>query len=355
MLFTTSICGNYLPRAIALGESIKRHYPEAKFFPCLLERALPAGAEAIPAFSGILLAKDIVPYNFEHFIFRHSIVEAATAVKGDLMLHLFKAFPEENAIIYLDPDTHLYSDFPELEALMEEHPIVLTPHLVNRSDFVPMEVSILEHGLYNLGFLALRRSDEALNLLDWWRDRLHRMCYDAKYTGIFTDQKWFDLAPLFFKTKLLMHPGYNVGPWALHSRPAATDEKGKVMISGQALRFIHFSGFPGTFYNCANNWPRSGKEIFIELADAYAQKLQENARFASLPWSYGRYLDGRRISQFARIKWRQLPVDGDISPFSLSNRKILGKLWFTSSFDTLCRKLYVLFYMKMRSRFHMWD
>jgi len=353
MLFTTSICGNYLPRAIALGESIKWHYPGAKFFPCLLERTVPA--DAFSAFSGILLAKDIVPYSFEHFIFRHTIVEAATAVKGDLMLYLFKAFPEEDIFIYLDPDTYLYSDFPELEALLNDHSIVLTPHLVSRSNFIPMEVSILEHGLYNLGFLALHRSDEAVNLLEWWKDRLHRMCYDAKYTGIFTDQKWFDLAPLFFKTKFLMHAGYNVGPWTLNSRIATTDENGNILISGQPLRFIHFSGFPNTFYHCANNWPPTGKEILIELADAYADKLQENKSFACLPWSYGRYLDGRRISEFARIAWRRFPVDGDVSPFSLSNRKILGKLCFLSPFDILYRKLYGRFYTMMRSYFRVWE
>jgi hypothetical protein len=355
MLFTTSICGNYLPRAIALGESINKHYPGANFFPCLLERSIPDGAENLSVFSRILLAKDIVPYNLEHFIFRHTIVEASTAVKGDLMHYLFEAYPEENVFIYLDPDIYLYSDFPELEALLDEFPIVLTPHLVNRSDFVPMEVSSLEHGLYNLGFLGLRRSIETSNLLEWWKNRLHRMCYDAKYTGIFTDQKWFDLVPLFFKTKLLMHSGYNVGPWALHSRTATTDENGSIMISGQALRFIHFSGFPDIFYHCVHNWLSKGRDIFVKLADVYAAKLQENVRFASLPWSYGRYLNGRRISEFARMTWRRLPADGDISPFSLSNRQILGKKWFLTSFDTFYLTWYKKFYEKMRSSFHIWD
>lgn len=355
MIFTTSICANYLPRAAVLGESIKQHYPKAKFFPCLLERSLPENMSDSTVFTDILLTKDVVSFNFDHFIFRHNIVEASTAVKGDLMRYLFREFPEEDTIIYLDPDVCVYSNFPELEMLLDDCPIVLTPHLINKSDFVPMEVSILEHGLYNLGFLALRRSEEAFQLLDWWRDRLHRMCFDAKYTGIFTDQKWFDLVPLFFKVRLLTHAGYNVGPWALNSREITIDGCGNYFFSGEPLRFIHFSGFPETFYFCINNWAPSGKELLTELANAYAKKLGKNSELSSHSWSYGQYLDGRRISEFARIRWRKMPVDGNFSPFGLSNKKILGKYWPLASFDKYYIRAYKKFYEKMRSYFHIWD
>jgi len=355
MIFTTSICANYLPRAMALGASIKRHYPQARFYPCLLERSVPDGASSSPHFDGILLAKDIVPFNFDHFIFRHSIVEAATAVKGDLFLHLFQAFPEEETFIYMDPDTCLYSSMPELEASLQESSIVLTPHLLTETGLIPMEVSILEHGLYNLGFLGIRRSDESLRLLTWWADRLHRMCYDAKYTGIFTDQRWFDLVPLFFKTALLLHAGYNVGPWALHSRPVDPAPDDSLLVCGQPLRFIHFSGFPESFTHCIDIWAPRHKERLHALTSAYAKTLDANKEFASIPWSYDAYRSGRKISDFSRMRWRQRPVDGNISPFDLSDRKILGKWFLLARFDTLYQRLNNKYYEKMRSYFHIWE
>jgi hypothetical protein len=355
MIFTTSICANYLPRALCLGASIKRHYPKARFYPCLLERSVPADAAASPYFDGILLAKDFVPFNFEHFVFRYSIVEAATAVKGDLFLHLFDAFPDEDTFIYLDPDTHLYSSMPELETLLQDQSIVLTPHLLSETGLIPMEVSSLEHGLYNLGFLGLRRSAESVRLNTWWADRLHRMCYDAKFTGIFTDQRWFDLVPLFFKAALLLHPGYNVGPWALHSRPVDLAADGDLLFCGQPLRFMHFSGFPEIFYRCIEGWAPQNKERLFELANSYADALEANKRFAAIPWSYGCYRSGKRISGFSRMRWRQRPVDGDVSPFDLSDRKILGKWVFMARLDSIYTRLNNKYYEKMRSYFHIWE
>ena len=65
-----------------------------------------------------------------------------------------------------------------------------------------MELSSTAHGVYNLGFLAVSRSEEALKMLTWWAERLYLYCYDDMANGIFTDQKWIDLAPCFFNVKI---------------------------------------------------------------------------------------------------------------------------------------------------------
>src|SRR3546814_8145195 len=76
-----------------------------------------------------------------------------------------------------------------------------------------MEISSLAHGSYNLGFLAVSRSANSQAFLQWWADRLFLYCYDDKSRGIFTDQKWIDLAPSFFDVAILKHHGYDFATW----------------------------------------------------------------------------------------------------------------------------------------------
>ncbi len=103
-------------------------------------------------------------------------------------------------------------------------------------------------GLYNLGFAALRNTPEAHALLEWWDAKLHSHCLEDIQTGVFTDQKWMDYAPLLLlESFVLRHLGYNVAYWNLHERvPRRISDRwcvegrnGRV----EDLVFFHFSGF----------------------------------------------------------------------------------------------------------------
>jgi hypothetical protein len=325
MVFTTSICANYLPRAMVLAESIKKQMPGSTFVVWLLEREIPPSIAAFPFFDEVILVKDGVDYNLEHFIFRHQVIEASTAVKGDLFKYILKRYPSENKFVYLDPDIWVYSPLRELEQLLDEHEIVLTPHLLKECGQLVMEISILEHGIFNLGFLAIRRSAEAEKLINWWTDRLHRACFDLKHIGLFTDQKWLNHATVFFDAYVLRHPGYNVGPWSLMSR-GVTLEENRVLVEGLPLRFMHFSGFPDTFNQCVEFWAKEGKEILLKLSDDYAALLKQRnvAGLSAMPWSYAQYASKTPISLFARMKWRTKHYTGESNPYLMSDYKILG-------------------------------
>ena len=151
MIFFTSICSNYLPKAMTLAESVKRHCPDAKFVLCLVEREVPEIAAAYAHFDEVVLAKDAGWDNFDRFMFRHAIVEASTAVKAQFMLNLLERFPDQSKFVYLDPDVLVYSDLVELEQLLDSESIVVCPHLL-RPGNIDMEISSLAHGCYNLVF-----------------------------------------------------------------------------------------------------------------------------------------------------------------------------------------------------------
>lgn len=327
MIFFTSICANYLPKAMALAESVKSHCPGARFVLCLVEREVHPAAAAFPHFDEVVLAKDAGWDNFDAFMFRHSIVEASTAVKPRFMQHLVESHPDADKFVYLDPDVLVYSDLSELEALLDRESIVLCPHLL-RPGNIDMEISSLAHGSYNLGFLAVSRSDNSRAFLQWWADRLFLYCYDDKSRGIFTDQKWIDLAPSFFDVHILKHHGYDFATWSLLGSDLRPGAGGGYMANGDPLRFIHFSGLDSGTIDKAIGWwlTPANRDTFVALYAGYRALLERHGqtRLGKTPWSYACYEDGRPIAREARVayrdqaNWVRIPA-----PFASSDAAIL--------------------------------
>jgi hypothetical protein len=123
--------------------------------------------------------------------------------------------------------------------------VVLTPHLTAplADDRHPSDLSILQSGTYNLGFVAMRRCDDTARLLRWWQGKLERDCVVDIPRGLFTDQKWMDLVPGFCaRTVVERHPGWNVAYWNLAHRQVDPGPSG-FTVNGQPLFFFHFSGY----------------------------------------------------------------------------------------------------------------
>lgn len=326
MIFYTSICSNYLPKAMALAESVKRHCKDARFVLCLVEREVHPAAAAYPHFDEVVLAKDAGWENFDSFMFRHSIVEASTAVKPRFMQHLTERYPDADKFVYLDPDVLVYSDLTELEALLDRESIVVCPHLL-RPGNIDMEISSLAHGSYNLGFLAVSRSANSQAFLQWWADRLFLYCYDDKSRGIFTDQKWIDLAPSFFDVAILKHHGYDFATWSLLGSDLRGSE-GNYVANGDPLRFIHFSGLDSGTIDKAIGWwlGPDNRETFVALYGEYRALLERHgqATLGKTPWSYATYANGRPIAREARVAYRDQALWARIpQPFASSDAEIL--------------------------------
>lgn len=325
MIFFTSICSNYLPKAMALAESVKRNCKDATFVLCLVEREVHPAAAAFPHFDEVVLAKDAGWENFDTFMLRHSIVEASTAVKPRFMIHLTERFPDAAKFVYLDPDVLVYSEFEELEATLDDESIVLCPHLL-RPGNIDMEISSLAHGSYNLGFLAVRRSDNSVRFLQWWAERLFLFCYDDKSRGIFTDQKWIDLVPSFFDAHILKHHGYDFATWSLLGSDLRADGDGYV-VNGDPLRFIHFSGLDSGTIDKAIGWwlTDDNREAFAGLYREYRELLERHGQstLGRTPWSYATYSDGAPISNDIRVLYRDPALWAAIpAPFDSSDEEI---------------------------------
>lgn len=320
LIVFTSVCANYIHKARTLAMSVKANIRDAKMVLCLVERELDPRIKK-DVFDDIILAKDAWEGNFNRFIFKHTIVEASTSVKGQFFRFLMDKYRDEENFVYLDPDVYVYGDFKELQEALEKYPIVLCPHLLQPGN-IDMELSSTAHGVYNLGFLAIHRSEEGRKCIDWWAQRLYLYCYDDIARGIFTDQKWMDLAPCFFNVHIFKHHGYDFAPWSLlNSEICYTD--GEYYVNGDPLRFIHFSGLGATAEKCMREWLPENETVFHKLYNEYveAHNINDRDMVSKTTWSYSNYYSGEEILPEIRHRYRSnYDVMFSIEdPFSKSN------------------------------------
>src|SRR5262249_49877928 len=108
----------------------------------------------------------------------------------------------------------------------------------------PTENTFLRYGVYNLGFISARRTDESLALMRWWKERTYSAGHFSPDGGMFVDQLYMNLAPLLFGgISVLRHEGYNVAPWNLHERVLSNKDGSYVVNDTFPLVFFHFSSF----------------------------------------------------------------------------------------------------------------
>ncbi|WLD94964.1 glycosyltransferase [Alkalihalobacillus sp. AL-G] len=300
MLFSTIVCSNHLALASILGESIKQLMPGSKFIVCLLEKELPSTINSYhSSFDEVVLANDIGIERFNQTIFKYNQYEASGSCKGQLFRYAYQKYPKENSFVYLDADTQVFSPFFEVSEALKSYSIVLTPHLLYPSGngSINDELAIMSTGIFNTGFLAIKRSKYAKEFIDWWSDRLRQFCYTDPARGLFNEQKWVDLVPVFFdQVHTLKHPGYNVANWNLFERNIAKQDN-MYLVNGVPLRFFHFSGVK-KISKILHKLNSETTLYGMEIVRHYKQMLKQNGHHKQIKikWSYDYFDNDKPIS-----------------------------------------------------------
>ena len=313
MLVYTSITKSYLPKARVLAKSIKQFHPNWTFV-LLYSDTLPDGFEMNnEPFDEILTIQQLNIPNWSAWAFQHALVELCTAVKGPAAKILSQR-PGVDKIMYLDPDIKVFNSLSSLESLLDLHDILLTPHLLDIENepvaIQDNEMAALKHGIYNLGFFAAKTSGQGFDFLCWWAERLRLFCRDDIPNGLFTDQRWCDLAPAFFSgLGIVRDPGCNVATWNIAHRPLTQNEDGVYFAGNVPLRFYHFSSFDnGTGLSMLNkNSPEN--PVALALWDQYKKDLHAEGQHAmhDAKWSYGQFENGQTIPIEARRAYLYRP------------------------------------------------
>ena len=306
----TSVAVNYLPKARVLADSVKRFHPDACFH-LLLCDAVPAELRASQhPFDTITQVEELPIDNVRQWIFKHTLVELCTAVKGTFCQKLLAEHPGE-AVFYLDPDIVVLGSLDPLLESLRAGDALVTPHQTEPNatpeGIMDNELSALRHGAFNLGFLGVAPTAEGRRFADWWAERLRRFCWAEIENGLFTDQRWIDLAPAFFPT-LQIHrdPGCNVATWNLSDRRVTGAAPYNLMVNGHPLRFFHFSGFDsGAQKRMLDKFGQHSPALY-ELRDWYAALCAEagQGRLGDSAWAYACYDNGAPITPHQRYLYR---------------------------------------------------
>ena len=240
--FCTYFDQHYLPRALALYNSLQKHCPTFHLFALCLDQdsyslletarlphmtpvSLDELEQANPALCRVKTQRSRVEYYY--------------TCGPSFLLYLLGRFPGIDLITYLDSDLYFFSSPKALFDELQEHSVGIIEHrlptkLVDRYS---------KFGLYNVGWISFRRDQNGLECLRWWDDQCRKWCYDRVEDNKFADQKYLEQFPVRFRSVcVIQHKGANLAPWNIGNY-RITERAGSVLVDDQPLVFFHFHGF----------------------------------------------------------------------------------------------------------------
>jgi hypothetical protein len=330
----TSINAYYLPKAIALGRSVVRENPNIDFYILLAERDVKYNYVKLKKFllkDGIHLISisKIGISDINQYIFQREIVEACTAVKGRALIYFQSIYDK---VIYLDPDIVVFNSLNPIIERLNSSDIILIPHQNSPAEIeygVDAEMTSLQFGVFNLGFVAVNSRPEAIKFSNWWANRLDKYCFDDRANGLFTDQKWCDLAPALFSNIYVERtPGFNVAVWNSHCYDLFIGYgSGEVfaMSNDHPLVFFHFSGLDsGEGLKSSQAMGNNGavhRELYVWYVE-HTNRIANEVKDFVVPWTYGFYYDGTKVEKIHRkICKKLLEIKKEVGdPYSESGK-----------------------------------
>lgn len=365
----TSAAVNYIPKVRILFNSLRKYHPTWELHLALADQ-LPdyIDLDKEPIDHVWQADKLGIPY-FKGWSFCHSIVELSTAIKP-FVLRKILDLPDCSNVIYLDPDTVLFSCIDEITEALASSNLTLTPHQTvpesGLEAIMDNEISSLKHGIYNLGFVGVAATNTGREFADWWSDRLYHFCRADIPNGLFTDQRWVDLAPAFFpEVRILRSPRFNTASWNLSNRHITRTEDDQFLVNDTPLGFYHFTGFDsGDHHVMARRYSKNNPAV-TELIEWYAKeiKLIENDPIGKTKWAYGQFSNGTQISRFQRIVYRERPdlqkafpdpfdANGYLAWWDTSGKKEYPKLFKDSTKDSYIKEFTTLLTPGFRGEAH---
>jgi hypothetical protein len=239
--FCTYFDHRFLPRALAMIESLGRWCPELRIWALCMDEA---AYEALRS----LRLPGVEPISLEELEGADPELPAAKADRSRveyfftctpaLPLYILRRCPEVDVLTYLDADLFFFASPEPLFEELGDGSVGIIPHRFSRR-----VADRARFGTFNVGWLPFRRDENGLACLRWWRERCLEWCYARVEGDRYADQKYLDQWPERFQNvRILQHKGANLGPWNLASY-AITEQEGRVQVDEQPLLFFHFSSF----------------------------------------------------------------------------------------------------------------
>ena len=218
------------------------------------EASMRAVRAIVPALAAVVTLEDlqrVASFPLLELAFKYGLVEFNTAIKAVAVRYVFDVL-DGTRCLYFDNDVWIMESLWEIEALLETHAVVVTPHVAEPNPLDGLkqtDVKIGQAGIFNFGFVAFADGPTCRAFLQWWDQRLRWYGYVDVAHGMHFDQGWGNFVPAFFDHDdyyVLRDPRFNVAYWNLHyTGPQLDWRRGALTLGGAPVVFVHLSGRPG--------------------------------------------------------------------------------------------------------------
>ena len=323
----TIVTKNYLPYARTLATSLKKYNPDVSLYVLLADRVDGYFDPSLEPFKFIYL-EDLPDFKaIERMCLYYTPFELCCALRGVLHEYMFQRTDAEKWL-FLDSDMMVHSSLDIIFDRLGDSSILLTPHNVIPADsnYVnPFELRFLKNGLYNGGFIGLKRSDSSWKFIQWFKNRLQDFGFNDYYPnseflerGLFVDQLWLNLVPLYFEeVGLCLEPGANLGHWNIFDRAFDRDSLGNITVDRKPLLFTHFSGWDINNIELVSKYAMSLNDKappeWTDISKSYRENLlkHEYEVFKSYPYAFDSFPCGGSITLNMRRKYYSYFMQGE--------------------------------------------
>lgn len=297
-----TICAyNYLSKALALAESFKKYNPDMAFTIFLVGRKKTIKDYGV----NIQFIEDLNLKDYNHYAFKYDVIEFSTYLKPLILQIQLKTF---NKVYYIDPDIMFFSSLSVVDAQLNHSNGVLTPHAFTSIEDgkKPSDLDFSRFGSFNLGFIGVRNTPTTLAFLQWWEAKLAHFGFYEPQSGMAVDQKWIDLAFVYFEGfHIMRHTGCNVAFWNLHERKISVVDQKFWINESTELIFIHFSSYnksnTAIIADKQDRFVTGSRPDFQLASEQYLALLKKNdSGIDATPYCYDYFIEGGRISNTLR-------------------------------------------------------
>ena len=316
-------------------ESLAELYPRVRFFVLAMDDSVGSLiAEKFGDLVTIISLKDIETEDLLRVKPDRSRGEYCWTLTPFLPLYVLKNFPEVSSATYVDADVYFFrSPAPMLAELGNSgKSILITDH-----GYDPQYDQSATSGQFCVQFVVFKRTEPALKVLNWWKDRCIEWCFARHEDGKFGDQKYLDSWPQMFAddVHIYQEPWNTLAPWNVewwHSKQQLKLQSGPILYHFHGLRFYrekivcfqHYSIRSNTSLSIYRRYLRQLEPTLAFLGPAFKE------RFPSWPSRQDVYLLDRLKNFFKylyhRYSGRIMIVDWPASvPFNNGSgmRKLL--------------------------------
>lgn len=297
----TIVAPNYFGQALTLEESLK---PYAIDFKVVVVCEEDFKTDVFDK-EKIIYSHDLGIENYIPKAFQFNILEHCTNIKPSCFKYLF-ANASYDYIYYIDPDIFFYRTPELINEFFGDATVLLTPHTMTPilDEFKPSDLEFMRTGIFNLGFIGVRRDKESDRFLDWWSSRCLELGFNETSSGLFVDQKWMDLSIVYFRNiNFTLNPGLNVAYWNLHER-SLTYKENLYLVNSEPLIFFHFSGLdpmrPESLSKHQSRLIAKPGTALHAIIVNYSKMLIKNSAHNKNVVPYTHFSNGVQISDIAR-------------------------------------------------------